>query len=652
LISYLELQHLLNEILSIIRGARIANVYHLPDDSIILKLRKEATIGELRIIPGKALYFVGGSYEKPRELDQRGRLFRDLLSSAEIIDAEVVKGERIAVFRLRKGGSELRLVCELLPRGTIAILDDQGRILASLHNLEMRDRRIIPGELYKLPPPRPTPSAENLLEILQRLAPGRSIVAALASDAGLGGRYAEELLHLAGIDPGRKVRDLSQGDFERIISAAGEILKSIERGPPVIAYSPDGGVQALPYPMKLLGERGWRYQVVETLNDAVRMAYEHELAEEVAKKRRAAIEERIRELEKRIREKRFTAQRLLTESSAKKRLAEKLFQHAPILDSLRDRPGSHVVGDLEIQVDGEGGGIRVRDGDLELELDPRSSIMKQISSIFDESKRAREAAEKLLKEAGELEEEAEDLRRRMLEEAEEALLRVSARIKRGGGRWYERYRWFLTSEGFLVVAGRDASSNMSLLKKHLEADDLVFHAEVRGAAAVILKRGKEAGEQSLLEAAQFAAVYSRAWKEGIGVMTVYYVEPHQISFTPPPGHYLPRGGFIIKGERRYLTVKLELAIGVSDDLRIVYGPPSSVARRAGRFVKIVPGDKRGEKLIDEIAELLFKDLGVDSKTLRDLKVELQDIIPGPSLVHGVVVKKGREGERGGAHEDR
>jgi len=626
-VSYLELQQLLNEILSIIRDARIANVYHMSDDSIVLKLRKEAPIGELRIIPGKAFYLVRGAYEKPKELSQRGKLFRDLLANAVIIGAEIIEGERITVFKLRKGSSDLRLVCEFLPRGTIAILDDRGKILASLHHLEMKDRKIAPGEFYKLPPPRSAPSLENLSEILQRLTPRKSVVTALASEAGFGGRYAEEVLHLAGIDFSKKVRELSSSDLDKIISAAKEVLKSVKRGPPVVARSPEGEVQALPCPMKFLREEGWRYEVVNELNEAVRIAYEHELAEEIERKRKAVAEERIKELEKKIHEKRFTARRLIEESSAKRKLAEKLFQYASVLESLKNQPGAHRIDDFEIKVDEAGKKMKVKADDLEAEFDSRTSVMKQLSGLFDDSKKARQAAEKLLKEAEELERKTEKLRRGLREEVEQALLQVSARIRRGEGKWYEKYRWFITSEGFLAVAGKDASSNISLLKKHLEANDLVFHAEVRGAAAVILKRGKEAGEQSRLEAAQFAAVYSRAWKEGVGTMTVYYIEPHQISFTPPPGHYLPKGGFIIKGERKYLTVRLELAIGISEDLKIIYGPPSSIVEKAKRFVKLVPGNKRAKELLDKIVKRLFKDLEIDSKTLRDLRMEIEVIIP-------------------------
>ena len=169
--SYLELRRILAEIRDKLLGARVAGLYHLEDDSIILKLRSESFSGELRIVPGRFLYLVEGSYEKPSQLSQRGRTLRALIENARIEDVRLIEGERIVVLDLDRRGSKLRMVCELLPRGTILILDESDRILACLHKLEMKDRKIAPGEKYVLPPAKPAPEYEKLEEILRRLTP-------------------------------------------------------------------------------------------------------------------------------------------------------------------------------------------------------------------------------------------------------------------------------------------------------------------------------------------------------------------------------------------------------------------------------------------------------------------------------------------------
>ncbi|MEM0329609.1 MAG: NFACT family protein, partial [Nitrososphaerota archaeon] len=298
--SYLELRKALKEVLGLIIGARVLKLYHMDDGSIILKIRSEDFSGELRIIPGLFFYLVRGSYEKPVELSQAGRAMRSVIEGARISGASLVEGERILILEL-ESKQKLKLICEFLPKGTIVISDEAGRILACLHKLEMRDRRIAPGEQYVLPPRRPAPSIETLGEVLEkRRAPGKKVVSALASEAGLGGRYAEEILDLAGVDKSKRIDELSSDEVARVLEAARTVFELIENGQPVIALSGDGGVQPLPYPMKTYESRGWRFEKVESLNEAFRIAYERYLAGLLEREKKRDLEEKLRDLESRM----------------------------------------------------------------------------------------------------------------------------------------------------------------------------------------------------------------------------------------------------------------------------------------------------------------------------------------------------------------
>jgi len=625
--SYLELRRLLMEVSGIIRGSRIINLYHMGDDSIILKLRSGDFSGELRIIPGRFLYLVEGSYEKPVKLSERGRALRKVISGSRIRDVKLVEGERIMMMELEKGGKILRLISEFLPKGTLIVVDEDNRIIESLHHLRMKDRIIVPGEIYRLPPPRPSITESNLEDIFRTLDPNRKIVSELASKAGLGGRYAEEILCLAGIDKAVKVKDLSEEQKAKILEALKKVLHLIEIGKPAIAYLLGEVPQPLPYRMEIFKSKGYNFKDVNSLNQAFRESYEHELALRVEEEKRRKIEGKIEELKKKLDEKRFTANKLIASSKKLKELAQKLFKTYSRLEEVKGIDGVHEIDGLKVEVNSRRKEMKIDYDEETLTLKTDESIMKQISNLFDDAKKSMDAAERLLKEAKAIESEIEKLSRREAEELEEILLKVSARLKPSPKRWYERYRWFTTSEGFLAVAGKDASSNISLLKKHLEPNDLVFHAEVRGAAAVILKDGLEAGEKSKVEAAQFAATYSRAWREKMSQITVYYVTADQISFKPPPGHYLPKGGFIVKGERNYITVKLELAIGLTRDLELIYGPSQALAGRAMRMVKIVPGKRKSTELAEEAVRMLTENMSFDKRSLNLLKERIIELIP-------------------------
>ena len=77
--------------------------------------------------------------------------------------------------------------------------------------------------------------------------------------------------------------------------------------------------------------------------------------------------------------------------------------------------------------------------------------------------------------------------------------------------WFESYRWFRTSEGFLVLGGRDAATNEKLVKKQLEDEDRYIHADIHGAPSIVIKaEGKPITDRAIEEACAFA-VGTRRW---------------------------------------------------------------------------------------------------------------------------------------------
>ncbi len=119
--------------------------------------------------------------------------------------------------------------------------------------------------------------------------------------------------------------------------------------------------------------------------------------------------------------------------------------------------------------------------------------------------------------------EAEELKSLKPAEMMEALSK--RKVEMENKEWYEKFRWFTSSDGFLVVAGKDTVSNEVLIKKYTTQEDVVFHAEITGAPFVVIKaEGKPISEQALREAGEFAASFSRAWRENAGSVDVYWVK--------------------------------------------------------------------------------------------------------------------------------
>ncbi|MFB6141406.1 MAG: ribosome rescue protein RqcH [Halosimplex sp.] len=167
--------------------------------------------------------------------------------------------------------------------------------------------------------------------------------------------------------------------------------------------------------------------------------------------------------------------------------------------------------------------------------------------------------------------------------------------------WYEAYRWFHTSDGFLVIGGRDADDNEDLVRKYLDRGDRFFHAQAHGGPATILKAtgpsesydgDVEIPEQSRREAAQFAVSYSSVWKDGKFAGDVYEVGPDQVSKTPESGEFLEKGGFAIRGDRTYYeSTEVGVAIGITcePDTRVIGGPPAAIEPKSETTIEVEPG---------------------------------------------------------------
>jgi len=182
-----------------------------------------------------------------------------------------------------------------------------------------------------------------------------------------------------------------------------------------------------------------------------------------------------------------------------------------------------------------------------------------------------------------------------IEEQKETKKEIQAEKK-----WYEKFHWFVSSEGFLVIGGRDATSNEIIIKKHTEKNDLVFHTDLAGSPFFVVKAdNKEIGENTKREAADATVSYSKAWKLGMTSTPVFYVNPEQVSKKAKSGEYLKKGAFMIYGRTNYIENKINLAVGIKDG-RIMAGPVEAISSNCEKFVEVMPGREKTSQTAKKI----------------------------------------------------
>ena len=195
-------------------------------------------------------------------------------------------------------------------------------------------------------------------------------------------------------------------------------------------------------------------------------------------------------------------------------------------------------------------------------------------------------------------------------------------VKKREKKWYEKFHWFFTSEGFLVISGRDAHSNEIVVKKLMEPEDIYFHADIQGAPHTIIKtNGEVPSQKSKQEAAIFAGVFSKAWREQIPGIDVYSALPNQVTKNAPSGEALGTGAFMIYGKREWFRkTPLEFAIGIKkgNAFEVCSGPIEAIKANCSFFIELSFGD-------DSKGATAKKIKSIFSKKLKSTEINLDDL---------------------------
>ncbi|XP_078090271.1 ribosome quality control complex subunit NEMF [Mustelus asterias] len=119
--------------------------------------------------------------------------------------------------------------------------------------------------------------------------------------------------------------------------------------------------------------------------------------------------------------------------------------------------------------------------------------------------------------------------------------------------WFEKFLWFISSENYLVIAGRDQQQNELIVKRYLKSGDIYVHADLHGATSCVIKnqKGEPIPPRTLTEAGTMAVCYSAAWEARV-ITSAWWVYHNQVSKTAPTGEYLTTGSFMIRGKKNYL----------------------------------------------------------------------------------------------------
>jgi predicted ribosome quality control (RQC) complex YloA/Tae2 family protein len=580
------------------------------------------------------------------------------------------------------------LVIELFSTGNMILCDSMYKIIMPLEFQKWSGREVKPKVPYKYPPKITNPFEVDFDSLRRSLSRSdKKLVGFLATSLGLGPEYGREACVRAGSEPEKPCQELGLEEVSRLHRA---VLSLGDEKPEPSLYS--GFVS--PFPLKILSQEKPKSQ--ESLSHALDDFFSEQQIETVKEEvvKEAVVEkERLERIVDQQQEATGKWEKIMKES---KEMADRIYTFYPtvqaalegILKAKNSGMGweeikQTVAGEQTPEAESikeirEGDGIVVLDlGGLLVEIQINKTIEENAARYYDDAKWAKRkmsgldtASEDFKEKLGQAEEQEEKTlgedftklvfpREKPAEPVQEDAVQteeteptiqtesgiqaekemqpkqeIQPEIPPRKRMWYEKFRWFFSTDGFLVIGGKSADQNELLLKKHTDPQDIVFHADIPGAAFVVIKtQGLDVPESTKREAAEFAAANSKAWGRGLGTIDIFSVPRERVSKSPPSGQYLPKGSFMIHGEREWFrNLELKLALGVKlepGQTRILSGPVMAVRKNSDYFVTLKPGYKKSMELSRAIKNKILVKARPEHRYLIE-KIpldELQSMVP-------------------------
>lgn len=606
-LSSIDYLVLARELSNQLRGAWVDNVYENTDYGYyILKFRAEGVVKRLVAIPGEAVFLAKYDYpvaSRPSPLLTR---LRKLIRGLRVEDVAQHDFDRIIVISLSRSGFNARLVIEGLIKGVMILVSNDWTILFTSKKIETGARSLREGEKYVFPPSNII-DPRNVVDTkaFEEAASGR-VDRFTAGRLGFGSKIMSEICSRAGLDPSSEV----EGKIPVIIEAARMLVKEAEENPrPRLYYSNGSPVDASG--IFLASMKDFEQRDFETLSEAVDEYYAATGFET-----RKGVEKASRELEKLLKARENMASKASMLKLKARALMDNLHFFQTVLDSVKNgREPPEGVKVVEKNYDKRV--IRVLFNDVEYVLEMGSSAASNASKMFEEAKKI----EKHLSEI--------DAKILVLKE-KAAPSRVLPKKKIEEKKWYEKFRWNISANGSLILAGKDAGTNELLVKKYVNRNSIVLHADFVGAPFVTIYNVENPSQEELEEAALMAACYTtKAWESKYTFLDVYWVRGSQLSKQAPPGQYLPKGAFMVHGEKNFIrNVELKLWVGIADTSEIIYGSLGKVKAKCVRYAYIVPGNRDKNKEASRLVEKFLEGKPLSRKEVTRLREAIRNIIPG------------------------
>jgi len=513
-LSGIELRYLVNEIKSKINPAYyVSSINAVTKPSFLFKMHHPKDPDIMLMVSTKGIWITRLKFESFEE-NKMINILKAELERAKIESIEQLGSERIITVKFRHLDEKVRyMVVEFFGDGNIVLCDGNMQIMGILKPIEVRHRMLKIGFRYAPPPPRGIDVYDITLEQLRAMREDKQsdsldVVKWIGRKISIPKKYVEEIAIRAGISS-LTVGQLSEEDMERLYVIIKEIISDIvsekNHQPYVILGQNEKAIDAIPIKTAHLSKLN--VKKTPSYMDAVDEVLSNDLMDLGRNIRTIEIDERITALQHDIAEQIKAKELVLSKANLIRNVAHKLMQLSyQGVQSITESSVNKLLAENSANIILEKG-LKYLEILEELIL-IESNLPKLSSALFTRAKEMERGNIAIEQSKARLEAQIQELQNQTISVRKKIIIKQQT-----SKEWYERYRWFITTDGLLAIGGRDASSNSAIIRKHLTENDIVFHAEVHGSPFFIIKNTGNLEETglSLQQVAVATVSFSRAW---------------------------------------------------------------------------------------------------------------------------------------------
>lgn len=635
--SNVDIYTITDELNDILENARVDKSFQPMNDTVVIRFHVPGT-GRVDLVMQCGVRMHTSQYplENPTQPPTFPMLLRKRIKGANVVSVKQHAFDRVVEIKVKKD-QHYTIIVELFDKGNIILLDEEDNIILPLKRKQWSNRDISSKKKYVFPEERGINPVEVTFEELKEMfqKSDSDVVRTLARN-GLGSLYAEEIiLRAENIDKNQAANTLTDEEIEKLYSGIESIftdLKNDNFKPQIVKCDKKEDV----VPLNLNQYKDCEKQYFKSFNEACDEFYSKKINSSIKDVKESAWNKKVGKYEKRLKLQEETVEDFENTIETCQQKGEVIYSNYGAVENIINVVNSARSNDYSFKeiaktlkkAKKEGmaeaqiydcmdklGNLTLDIEDTKINIDPKLKVPENAQVYYEKAKKAKRKIKGALIAIENTKKQLEKMRAKKDIEMEK-ILYPKKRVKKDL-KWYEKLRWFLSSDGTLVVGGRDANTNESVVKKYLDNNDIYLHADIHGASSIVVKlEGKEINDNLLQESASFAASFSSAWSKGFSTQDVYWVHPNQVSKTPEPGEFVAKGSFIIRGNRNYVRgAKVQIAIGIVDyeGKRIMAGPVEALEAHCENFVVLKPGYTKKEAIAKKILHKINEDqlLNVD-----------------------------------------